>query len=72
MDAWVACKCGLVCDTKPNDSTFELKGMRISFDTLVLFAEQFQKCIQRGVELFTISVDKPINEPLIENILNEI
>lgn len=72
MDAWVACKRRLVCDTKPNDSTFELIDMQASLDTLVLFAKQFFKCIQRDVELFTISVEEPINEPMIENSLNEI
>jgi len=72
MDAWVACKSGLVRDTKPNDSTFELIGMRILPDALVFFATQFFKCIQKDVELFTIQVDEPINEPLIENSLNKI
>jgi hypothetical protein len=38
VDAWVACKSRLVCDTKPNDSTFELIGMRILPNTLVFFA----------------------------------
>jgi hypothetical protein len=45
VDAWVVCKSGLVCDTKPNDFTFELIGMRILHDTLVFFATQFLKCI---------------------------
>ncbi len=72
MDAWVTCKCRLVCDTKPNDSTFELIGMQASLDTLVLFAKQLKNCIQKDGELFTISVDEPINEPMIENSFNEI
>lgn len=71
MDAWVTCKCRLVCDTKLDCSTFELIGMQTLFNTPLLFVKQVFKCVQRDAKLFTISVHEPINEFMNENGTNE-
>jgi hypothetical protein len=45
VDAWVACKHKLVCDTKLDGLAFELVGVQALFNTLSLFAKQVKKCV---------------------------
>ncbi len=71
MDAWVACKHGLVCNTNPNGSTFELTCLRTLLNTPLQIAKKFKKWVKKDVELFIISGHKLINELVNENSLNE-
>jgi hypothetical protein len=71
MDALVVCKGGLVYCTKLNGFSFELTSMRTLPDTLLLSTKQFKKWVQNDEKIFTISVHKPINEPVNEDGLNE-
>ncbi len=71
MDAWVVCKHKLICDTKLDDLVFKLIGVRTLLNTLLPFAKQIKKCVQRDAKLFTISVHEPINESMNENGINE-
>ncbi len=66
MDTLVACKGELVYCTKPNGSIFELTNMRTLPNTPLLSTKQFKKWLQKDENLFTISVHKPINEPMNE------
>lgn len=68
MDAWVTCKCRLICDTKLDGLTFELIGMQTLFNTPLLFVKQVFKCVQRMQNCF---LHKPINEFMNENGTNE-
>ncbi len=45
MDAWVACKCKLVCDTKLDGLAFELIGVRTLHNTPLPFSKQVKKCV---------------------------
>jgi hypothetical protein len=71
VDAWVVCKCKLVCDTKLDGLAFEFIGVQTLFNTLLPFAKQIKKCVQRDVKWFTINVHEPINESVNENGINE-
>jgi len=40
VDAWVACKCKLVCNTKLDGLAFELRGVRALLNTPLPFIKQ--------------------------------
>jgi hypothetical protein len=71
MDAWVACKCRLVYDTKFDGLTFELINMQALYNTLLLYVKQVKKYVQKDAKLFNICVHGPINESVDENGINE-
>ncbi len=67
VDTLVVCKRGLVYCIKPNGFIFELIGI----STPLFSIKQLKKWVQKDEKLFTISVHKPINEPVNEDGLNE-
>ncbi len=71
MDAWVACKHKLICDTKLDGLVFEFIDVRTLLNTLLPFVKQIKKCVQRDAKLFARSVHEPINESVNENGINE-